>query len=405
MLLAAGMSLAALGIDLMLPAFGEIRAAFGLPPDSTAIAGLVTAYFLGLAGGQLLWGTLSDRFGRRPILLASFGVYALGALACTLAPSFTLLLAARLVWGLGASGPRAVTIAVVRDTFEGERMARAMSFIMAVFLVVPILAPALGAVLLQIGSWRIIFAFCVVAVVAVACWGLRLPETLHPEHRLPLRFGRVAKAARKVVTTRTTIACGLAMTALYGAFSSYLASSELIVGEVFGLDAQFPLIFGALAAVMGVGMLANARLVGRVGTRRLAHSALVAQVAAATAFVAVCLASDGRPPSAVFVVAMAALLGAQAMVIPNLNAIAMVPMGPIAGTAASVIGAIQIAGGAVVGAVIDRAFDGTVTPLAIGFVGCSATALAMVAWAERGRLFAGLLPPAPPDAPPIAVEA
>ena len=404
-LLAMSMALAALGIDLMLPAFGAIRRDLQLPPDSTAVAGMVTAYFVGLAVGQLGYGPIADRYGRKPALYIGYAVYALGALAAALAPTLPLLLAARLLWGLGAAGPRVVTLAVVRDSFEGERMSRAMSFIMAVFILVPVIAPALGAAVVAIGSWRWLFGGCMLAVSAMALWALRLPESLHEEHRAELRFGRVLAAARFVASDRQTVTYTLAMTALYGAFSSYLASSEIIFGETFGRAAAFPVIFGGLALVMGGAMLTNARVVGRVGTRRLAHGVLLAYVGVAAALVAIALLTGGTPPLWVFLVGMAAMLSAHALLIPNFNSMAMAPMAAVAGTASSVIGAVQIAVGAALGAVLDRAFDGTIRPMAFGFLGYGLVALLLVLWGERGRLFGPLADPGVLVPEPAIVEA
>jgi MFS transporter, DHA1 family, multidrug resistance protein len=394
-LLAMSMALAALGIDLMLPAFGAIRADLGLAADSTAVAGLVTTYFIGLAVGQLAYGPLADRYGRKPTLYLGYAIYAGAALFTTFAPTLPLLLIGRLFWGIGAAGPRVVTMAVIRDRYEGEQMSRAMSFVMAVFILVPVIAPALGAAVVAVASWRWVFGVCVVAAGVMAVWALRLPETLHPDHRLELKFGRVLRAARYVVSNRRTAAYTLAQTALYGVFTSYLASSEIIFGETFGRPEAFPYIFGGLAGTMGVAMLVNARIVSRFGTTRLAHGVLVSYVLAATALAALAQQTDGRPPLWAFILGLAVMLSAQALIIPNFNSIAMTPMGAVAGTASSVIGATQIAVGAFLGSFLDRAFDGTVRPLSFGFVGFGLLALVLVIFAEHGRLFRPYVTPSP----------
>jgi DHA1 family bicyclomycin/chloramphenicol resistance-like MFS transporter len=394
-LLALSMSLAALGIDTMLPAFPAIRADLGLAPASTAVTGLLTAYFLGLASGQLLYGPISDRFGRKPTLYVGYGVYALGAAAATLAPSLSLLLIARFVWGLGAAGPRVVTLAVVRDSFEGERMSRAMSLIMAVFILVPVVAPTLGAAIVSVASWRWVFGSALIAAAAMALWALRLPETLAPEHRMPLRFDRIAAAGRLVVTNGVTMAYTLAMTALFGVFTSYLGTAESIFGTTFGRPDAFPLIFGGLAVVMGLAMLVNATVVSRIGTRRLSHAVLVGYVVAAGMLTTLAVATGGVPPFAWYLVGLAVMLFSHALLIPNFNTIAMQPMAAIAGTASAVVGAVQVAGGALLGRLLDRAYDGTVLPLSLGFLGLGAVAVALVLWAESGRLFQPLTAPDP----------
>ncbi|HWH32569.1 MAG TPA: Bcr/CflA family efflux MFS transporter, partial [Egibacteraceae bacterium] len=345
--LALSMALAALGIDVMLPAFGAIREGFGLPETSTAVTGVLTTYFLGLAAGQLLYGPIADRFGRKPTLGVGYAVYGLGALASALAPTLPALLAARFLWGIGAAGPRVVTQAVIRDTFEGEEMSRAMSMIMAVFILVPVIAPTMGAAVITVVSWRWLFAICVAAVLAVSVWSRRLQETLREEHRIPqLRFGRIAQAARLVVSNRQTVAYSLAMTFLWGAFTGYLGSSEIIVSEVYGLPTAFPVVFGGLALFMGAGMLVNARVVRRLGVRRLAHGVLVAYIGLASVLAAIVFTAGGRPPFPLLLAALAAMLLCQALLVPNLNTIAMTPMAAIAGTAASVVGSVQIALGA-----------------------------------------------------------
>jgi MFS transporter, DHA1 family, multidrug resistance protein len=396
-LIALSIALAALGIDIMLPAFPAIREELALPPDSTATGGLVTAYFLGLAIGQLFYGPLADRFGRRPTLYAGYALYGVGAVLAALAPSLSTLVAARFVWGLGAAGPRMVTVAVIRDTYEGDRMSRAMSFVMAVFLIVPVLAPTIGAAVVAVAGWRWIFGVCVLAAAAMALWALRLPETLAPEHRLELRFGRVLAAARYVVSERRTVGYTLALTALFGAFLAYIATAELLIGDAYGRPAAFPAIFGGLALAMGVASLANTRLLRRVHTGSLAHGVLLAYLVAAGLLVLLAVAGGGRPPLPVFIVGVAIMLGAHALLIPNLTSLAMTPMGAVAGTASSLIGASQIAGGALLGAGVARFYDGTILPLTLGFLGLGGLALGAVLVAERGQLFGA--PAAPASAP------
>lgn len=382
------MALAALGIALILPAFQDIRADFGLMADDTAVAGLVTTYFLGLAFGQLAYGPLADRFGRRPMLFVGYGIYAFGALVGAFVPTLDGLLMARFVWGFGAAGPRVITLAIVRDQFEGEQMARAMSFIMAVFILVPVIAPSLGATIIVAAPWRTLFLGCVAAAGFVGLWGLRrLPETLAPQHVLPLDGRRILRAAREVATNRQTVTYTLAMTVTYGAFISYLSSSEAIYRDVFDAHALFPILYGILAAVMGCAMLTNARIVERFGTRRLIRGVLVAYLVASITLVGLALVTDGTPPLLLFMVAMAMMLSSHALLVPNFNTIALEPMGAIAGTASSVIGAVQLFGGAVLGAILDRAFDGTIMPLAVGFLGYGTLAAGLVVLGERAQAF------------------
>ncbi|MGF1666541.1 MAG: multidrug effflux MFS transporter [Acidimicrobiia bacterium] len=389
------MATGALGIDLMLPAFGAIRESFGLPEDSTATARIVTAYFVGMAVGQLVFGVISDRYGRRRALHIGLWLYVVAATAAAVSPTLNILLAARFVWGFAASGPRVVAVAVVRDLFEGDRMAQAMSFIMAVFVLVPVVAPTLGAAVLAVSNWHWVFGVCVIFALGLLLWTRRLPETLDPAHRRDLRFATFVEAGRIVLTNRSTMAYTVGLTLLFGVFSSYLASSELIVGGIIGRPDMFPLIFGGLAAVMGTAMVANGSVVRRFGTTRMATGGLWAYVGWAWAMAAASIVWGGVPGVAVYMLGVAPLLALHALVFPNLNTAAMQPMGAIAGIASAVIGTISTAVGAVIGAVIDRSMGDTITPLAIGFAVAGTLALAITLW---GAPTSGRSEPAAPGA-------
>ena len=384
-MLALTMALGALGIDLMLPAFDEIRSAFDLAADSTRVAGIVTTYMLGLAVGTLLYGPLSDRVGRRPALYRGFLLYGMGALGAALAPSLSTILVARLLWGVGAAGPRTMVLSIIRDSYHGDELAKRMSTVFAFFVLVPVLAPALGAGIVAVAPWRWVFWFCVAYVGAIALWAMRLPETLDAADRIEFRPSEVLHAVRTVLGHRQTVGYMLALTVSFGAFVSYLASSELILSDVFDRAELFPVFFGALASVMGAAMLSNGRIVDRFGVRRTVRRALVGYVAAAGALAAVAAWSGGSPPLWLFSLLLAIVLTMHALLIPNANALAMDPMGSVAGTAASVIGFISTGGGAALGAIIDQSFNGTVTPLALGFLLSAVAALALVGWAEAGR--------------------
>ena len=377
------MALGALGIDLMLPAFDEIRSAFDLAADSTRVARIVTTYMLGLAMGTLIYGPLSDRVGRRPALYLGFALYALGALGAALAPSLEGILAARFLWGLGAAGPRTIVLAIVRDSYRGDELAKRMSLILAVFIVVPVLAPSLGALIVAVAPWRWVFWASVAFVISIALWAMRIPETHHPSKRIDSGGADILRAVRTVIGNPQTMGYMLALTVSFGAFVSYLASSELILSDVFDRANLFPFFFGLLAAVMGTAMLFNSRIIDRFGVRPTVRRALIAYVAAAATLLVASVVAGGAPPLWLFTVLLATVLAMHALLIPNANALAMDPMGEVAGTAASVIGFISTGGGAAIGAIIDRAFNGTATPLAIGFLVSAVAALLLTTWPDR----------------------
>jgi len=374
-IVAACMAVVALGIDMVLPAFPEMRSGFGLAADSTRVALVITTYFVGLALGQLFYGPASDRYGRKPLLYVGLALYVLGAAGAALAPSLALVALFRFFWGMGAAGPRSLAIAMVRDSFEGDRMARTMSFVMAVFMIVPVVAPSIGALILLVAPWRGVFWFAAVAAVVLAVCITRVPETLPPQRRRPVTPAALVDAGRVVVRSRPTVAFGLAVMFLFATMASYLSSSEIIIEDVFGYGDQFPLIFGAMAIGFALATLLNARLVVRLGLHTLLRRASAAAVVVAVAFVALSAATSGRPPFWAYAAVLMALLVLLTTLLPNCNTAAMGPVGHVAGTAAALLGTLSTAGGALLGSRVDKAFDGTVTPFAIGalvFVACAA---------------------------------
>jgi len=383
--LAMAMALTALGIDLLLPAFPELRAEFGLEPGSTAVSGFVTAYFVGLAGGQLAIGPLSDRFGRRPMLRAGLVLYALAAGLAIAAPSFTMLLIARFIWGIGAAAGRVLAIAIVRDRLVGAAMARTMSLIMAVFVIVPVVAPSIGALLLRVFAWDQVVLLNVVAAGLVLAWTTRLEETLAVEDRRSLRVRTVGSAIARVLRDPVSGPLVVAQAVLFGGFASYLSTSEIIYREVFDREALFPVLFGGMALFMGGATLVNGRIVERIGLVRMLRIDLIGYLIGATALLALALLTGGSPPLLAYLVVLGVLLMSHAMIIPNMNARAMEPMGDIAGVASAINGAALIGGGALIGAGIDRAYDGTVRPLAAALVVGGLVVALLLARSSRGH--------------------
>lgn len=366
--LAMAMALSALGIDLLLPAFPDIRAEFGLDPGSTLVSGFITAYFVGLAGGQLIIGPLADRYGRRTLFRLGIVLYAVGAALTIVAPTFTLLLVSRFVWGLGAATGRVLAVAIVRDRFVGAAMARTISLIMAVFVTVPVVAPALGVVLLRWLAWDQLVLLNLAAAALVLLWTARLEETLPAGARRTLHPRVLASAASRVLRHPSSGPLVIAQAVLFGGFASYLSTSEVVYREVFDSESLFPLLFGGMALTMGFATLVNGRVVERIGLSRMLRIDLAGYLVGAAVLLAIALVTGGRPPLAVYVVVLGVLLSSHAVLIPNLNARAMEPMGDIAGTASAINGSMLVGVGALIGAGIDRAYDGTVLPLALAML-------------------------------------
>jgi MFS transporter, DHA1 family, multidrug resistance protein len=382
-LIAFLMALTALSIDIMLPALPQIGAVFSISNANDQQA-IVTCYLLGFAAGQLLYGPLSDQVGRKPVLLGGLAIFIIGTIGALAAGGFGWLLAARGVQGIGGGGERVVAIAVVRNHFSGRHMARVMSFVMMVFIVVPVFAPAMGQTLMHLGSWQPIFYVLLAAGTAAMIWaGMRLPETRPPD--LGTRTIPSASALQMALLTRQSVGYAIGMGFMFGCLMSYIGTAEQIFVDVYQLGDRFPIVFGAVASVMALASFTNAQLVERIGMRRLSHSALVGFLLVSLILCAV--SQPGHPPLVIFGGLLAACFYLFGLIVPNFNAMAMQPLPQIAGTASSLIGFYSTAAGAGFGWTIGHFFNGTVLPLALGFAGLSLAALAAAFVVERGRLF------------------
>ena len=387
-MVAALMALNALAIDVFIPALQEIGSALNVAEDNRRQF-VISAYILGFGGAQIVYGTISDRFGRRPVLLFGLAVYVAASVAAAWSPNFETLLAMRFVQGVGTAATRVIAISVVRDTFGGARMASVMSLVMMVFMAVPLIAPNVGQLIMLFGTWQSVFWVTGLYGLAMAVWTfIRLPETLHPEYRLPLTAQRVAGAFRVVVTTRAAFGYALATALVFGVLFAFINQAEQLFTGRFGLGAWFTLAFSGIAVFMAGASFANSRLVERLGMRRLSHGALALFTAGtALALSLAIILGPGGMPFWLFFVLMAAIFGCFGFIGTNFNALALDPLGHVAGTASSVLGFLQTLGGGILGALVAYQYDGTEVPLFAGYLVLSLGAIACVAWAEGGRLF------------------
>lgn len=384
-MVASLMALNALAIDVMLPALGPIAREFAVthPNDQQLV---IVAYIVGFGAPQLVWGPLSDRFGRRRVLFVSLVGYSLMGASALAASSFATLLAARFAQGVFAAGCRVIAVAVVRDLYAGSSMARIMSLVMTVFMVVPITAPMLGQLVLYLGPWEAIFGVLAGVGAAMLLWvWARLDETLPEEERSPLALRSIARSYAQVLRTRTTFGYMLASGVLFAALFSFLSASEQIFREVFDQADTFVFWFAGIALTMSVANYANSRLVKRFGMRRLSHGALVAFTA--LSLVLLGLMNTFGEHLALFFPVFATIFALFGLIGANFNALAMEPLGKIAGTASAAYGfaTTTIAGG--IGGLIGRAYDGSTQPILLGYAGLGFTCLIIVAVTERGRLF------------------
>jgi MFS transporter, DHA1 family, multidrug resistance protein len=378
-------AMVAMSIDTMLPAVGTIAQELGAA-DTNSRQFIITVFFAGMTLGTLLYGPWSDSIGRKPAIGVGLGFYALGSLICLVSTSFEMMLIGRFIQGFGASAPRIVSIAMVRDGQGGAAMARVMSFVMMVFMLVPMLAPSIGQLVLLVASWRFIFVGLLAFGVIAGIWlWLRQVETLPRERRSPLSVAALMEAAGQVLRHPVAMGYTLAVGAVFGSFIVFLGTSQQIFAEQYGQGGYFALWFALFAGGMALSMMVNARLVMRYGMRLISKLALRTFLVLSVLFLGVSIAYGGHPPLALLAIFLFVTFFCNGLLFGNYNAIAMEPMGRIAGMAASISGALSSLIAILTGGFIGQLYDGTVIPLIAGFTGLGIVTFALVEWAERRR--------------------
>jgi DHA1 family bicyclomycin/chloramphenicol resistance-like MFS transporter len=384
-LIAGLMALNALAIDSMVPALPQIGRSLGVLEENRRQL-VVTFYMFGFGTTQLLYGPLSDRFGRKPVLVVSLLLYIVFGLLCAAAGSFVLLLGARMLQGAAAAATRVLTISIVRDRFEGPRMARLMSLAFMTFMLIPVLAPSFGQLTLLVASWRAIFFGLALFASIILAWSvLRLPETLHPEYRRPFSVAAILGAARETLGNRQAMGYTFGFTLMMGALMGYVMSVQQVVFDVFHRPGLIAVTFAGVAGPMAVTSYLNSRLVETLGARRIAHFGLCAFTTLSLVHLAV--AAGGGETLLVFILLQALVMACFGLSSANFGALAMQPLGHIAGTASSVQGTIGTVCGALLGSAVGQSFDGTTVPLTAGFSLYGILSLLVLLVTERGRLF------------------
>jgi DHA1 family bicyclomycin/chloramphenicol resistance-like MFS transporter len=384
-LMACMTAMVALSIDAMLPALATIAQDLGAQRanDSQLIVSLI---FLGLSIGQIFYGPLSDSTGRKPAIYLGISIYLIGSLLAFLAWNFQVMLIGRFLQGVGAAGPRSVAMALVRDQYAGRAMARVMSFVMTVFILVPIVAPMLGQGILLVAHWRAIFGLYLVLALLIGGWfTLRQPETLTSERRTPFQIGRILGAFREVFVNRIALGYTVMAGLISGGFVGYLNSAPQIFQQQYGLGAQFPFYFATLALALGGASYVNAQLVMRFGMRTLSRWSLITLGGLSLLFLLPDWYFAGQPP--LWSLMAYLLLGffAVGILFGNLNARAMEPLGHIAGVGAAVVGSFSTFLSTFIGGAIGQSYNGTVLPLVGGFALLSLLSLLVMVWAEGQR--------------------
>ncbi|WP_442893378.1 multidrug effflux MFS transporter [Bradyrhizobium sp.] len=383
--IASIMALNPLAMDMMLPALPNIASAFGITSANRPQM-VLSIFLVGFGVGQFVIGPVSDRFGRRPVLLGGMTVYCAASLLAIAAPSFETLLLARALQGLSTSATRVIATSIVRDCYAGRRMASVMSLAMMIFIAVPVVAPAFGQAVLLLAQWRGIFIVLMLYGVVALIWSaLRMPETLAPANRRSLAVRDVLDAFRQTVTNRQTLGYALTAGGVLGSLFAYIFTSQQVFTGIYQLGNYFPLAFAGVAVGTAIAGFVNSRLVGRLGMRVISHAALIGYVVIAAIMLAA--ARLEMLPLPLFMVLSVGLMFAFGLMISNFTALAMEPQGHIAGTAASLYGSITTLLGISIGATIGQDFDGTLVPFSTAFLLCTLAALAVVLVVEKGRLF------------------
>jgi DHA1 family bicyclomycin/chloramphenicol resistance-like MFS transporter len=381
-LMAMIISMVALSIDAMLPALPNIAADLGVTRinDSQYV---ISILFAGMAIGQMIFGPMSDSVGRKYAINVGFAVFIVGCLVSLLAETFTMMLIGRFLQGFGAAGPRVVSIALVRDRYEGREMARVMSFVMTIFILVPIVAPALGQAILMFSDWRGIFwMFLVLSFIALSWFNLRQPETLLVENRIRFSIKQVLSDIKYICVIPAAMGYTIATGIIFGAFLGYLSSSQQIFQQQYHLGNQFVIYFGILAASLGLASLLNAQLVMRFGMRRLSHGATFFIVVLSVPFYFLAQHYSGSPPLWQVMAYLLTVFFFVGILFGNLNALAMEPLGSVAGLGAAVVGSLSTLISVALGVIIANAYNGTILPLVSGFALLSIGCLMVMGWTE-----------------------
>jgi len=377
------MSMVALAIDMILPALPAIAEAFSLS-DRNQAQYVISAVFMGMVAGKLFFGPLSDAWGRKPAIYLGLVCYIGGAVVCYFARDYPVFILGRAIQGIGVAAPRVVSVALVRDQFEGREMARIMSFVMMVFILVPAIAPALGQGILYYFEWRmILWVFLLTGLVSLIWFALRQPETLRPESRRPLGLAPFFSAVKEVVSHPASLGYGFAIGFVFAGFVGYLVSSQQIYALIYGRGAQFPYYFGALALVIGSASIVNARYVVQHGMRKLSSYALFGIVLFSLIAIAAELASPEPLLFHYFILYCLLTFFCIGILFGNLNALAMEPLGHIAGIGSAIVGAGSTVISVVLGQLIGQAIAADVLPMLLGFLSMSLMTLGAFAWIDR----------------------
>ena len=381
-LMALMTSLVALSIDAMLPALDQIGMDLGIS-DQQSTHLIVSLFFIGMGFGQLYYGPLSDAKGRRHVIISGLIIFAIGTMVCIFAESLLVLLIGRVIQAFGVSGPRIAALAVIRDQYAGEAMARVMSFIMMVFILVPMLAPSFGQAILYLSSWRHIFTSFLLIGLLIGVWFfVRQPETLPKEKRLPFSWSQLWVSSKYILTHKLVMFYTISSGLVFGSFLAYISASQTVFQHIYDTGDLFPLYFAFLAFSIGLASFVNGNLVMRLGMRKLCTWAMFGWVIFSIFLLILCLFNGGIPPLWQFVSVLFGAFFCIGILFGNINSMAMLPLGEMAGIGAAIIGSLSSAFSVTTAVLIGSFIEHSVTPIAIGFLAFGSLSLTFFWFAE-----------------------
>jgi MFS transporter, DHA1 family, multidrug resistance protein len=387
-LMALMTSLVALSIDAMLPALHQIGEDLGIV-DTQDTHLIVSLFFIGMGFGQLYYGPVSDDKGRRYAIISGLIIFAIGSLVCMFAETLTVMLIGRVIQAFGVSGPRIAALAVIRDQYEGEAMARVMSFIMMVFILVPMLAPSFGQAILLMFSWHHIFsAFLVIGLLTGIWFFVRQPETLPKDQRSPFSWRQLAISSKYILTHRMVMFYTIAMGLIFGGFLAYISASQTVFQQIYDTGELFPLYFALLAFSIGLASFINGNLVMRLGMRKLCNWAMFGWMFFSLILTVLCLLNEGIPPLWQFVSVLFGAFFCIGILFGNVNSMAMQPLGKMAGLGAAIIGSLSSLFSVPTAVLVGSFIHDTLTPIAVGFVVFGGLSLAFYWFAEHDSVLA-----------------
>ena len=382
-LMALYVALMAMSIDMMLPALSLIGQDFHIIDENKAQY-IIGALFLGFTVGQVIYGPIADSFGRKFTIYIGLLFFIIGDIFCLTANNFSIMLLGRFLQGFGASSPRITSVAIIRDLYKGREMARVMSFIMTIFIIIPVVAPSLGQLILFITSWRAMFVvFFIAALIAMLLTYFRLPETLKPQDIRPFSAKAILHDFGKVLSNKITLGYTICAGLIFSALIGYLTSAPQIFQEYFGKEESFPLYFGASALSLGAASITNSMIVRRYGMKLICHHALIVMIAISAIFLPLAILQENHVPIWEFMIYVLILFFCLGLLFGNLNALAMEPMGHFAGIASAVVGSLSSGISAVIGTIIGQSYNSTLIPIVTGFLALTFLAFLLQAWLAK----------------------